>query len=197
METVCFLPLLFPTSAILEPDFDLLGLDVAEDGALSDQLLPPQRAGLGALVVDPLQRLHLLGGVPHVLARVHLLARALPVHRQRHPQSRVPLCRFFLRTFSRGGRKKKEECQCLRGGQSGRLSPEAGSLCRREPPISFMRIMSRSKRALSGRTSSATNRAFLVPVEEERGNEEDGPCAGLLSPDANLENFPLLSVESD
>lgn len=31
----------------------------------------------------------------------------------------------------------------------------------------------------------------------ERGNEEDGPCAGLLSPDANLENFPLLSVESD
>jgi hypothetical protein len=58
--------------AVLEPDLDLLGLDVAEDGAVPDKLLPAQRGGLGALVVHALQRLHLLRRVPHVLARVHV-----------------------------------------------------------------------------------------------------------------------------
>jgi hypothetical protein len=58
--------------AVLEPDLDLLGLDVAEYGAVPDDLLAAQRAGLGAVAVDPLEHLHLLGGVAHVLARVHL-----------------------------------------------------------------------------------------------------------------------------
>jgi len=79
--------------AVLEPDLDLLGLDVAEYGALPDELLPAQRAGLGALAVDALELLDLLGGVAHVLARVHLrcptAARRRPVlaspdHHHRH-----------------------------------------------------------------------------------------------------------------
>jgi hypothetical protein len=57
--------------AVLEPDLDLLGVDAGEDGAVADQLLAAQRARLGALVVEPLQRLHLLRRVPHVLAGVH------------------------------------------------------------------------------------------------------------------------------
>ena len=92
--------------AVLEPDFDLLGLDIREDRALTDQLLSSQGAGLWALGVDSLQGFHLLGGVPHVLAGVggrrHVLAHAaaataptsattLPVlplllrHHHRHP----------------------------------------------------------------------------------------------------------------
>jgi hypothetical protein len=59
--------------AILEPDLDLLGLDVGENGALSDQLLPAQRAGLGALSIDSLERLHLLSRVPHILASVKVV----------------------------------------------------------------------------------------------------------------------------
>jgi hypothetical protein len=82
------LALLLPASAVLEPDLDLLGLDVAEDGAVPDELLPAQRAGLGALAVDALQRLHLLRRVPHVLARVHLRRGAwgepLPARHRRH-----------------------------------------------------------------------------------------------------------------
>jgi hypothetical protein len=77
--------------AVLEPDLDLLGLDVAECGAVPDDLLAAQRAGLGAVAVDPLEHLHLLGGVAHVLARVHLRRpRRRPVlaaarrHHRRH-----------------------------------------------------------------------------------------------------------------
>jgi hypothetical protein len=57
--------------SILEPDLDLFGLDVCQDGALAQQLLPARGCGLGALSVHPFQRLHLLRRVPHVLARVH------------------------------------------------------------------------------------------------------------------------------
>lgn len=56
--------------AILEPDFDLLGLDVGENGAVFDELLAANGAGLGALVVDTLQCLHLLVGVTHILSGV-------------------------------------------------------------------------------------------------------------------------------
>ncbi|BAS85430.1 Os03g0640825 [Oryza sativa Japonica Group] len=100
LQARCLLALLLAAPAVLEPDLDLLGLDVAEYGALADELLAAERAGLGALAVDPLQRLHLLRGVAHVLARVHLrrpsAARRRPVlpphsmhrrhHRRRHPR---------------------------------------------------------------------------------------------------------------
>jgi hypothetical protein len=84
--------------AVLEPDLDLLGVDAGEDGAVADQLLAAQRARLGALVVEPLQRLHLLRRVPHVLAGVHgrrrrrgLLGRHhLPPTRARSPARRPP-----------------------------------------------------------------------------------------------------------
>jgi hypothetical protein len=62
--------------AILEPDFDLLGVDVGENGALPDQLLPAQRAGLGALGIDPLERLDLFGRVPYILPRIKVPADA-------------------------------------------------------------------------------------------------------------------------
>ncbi|RWW75383.1 hypothetical protein BHE74_00016589 [Ensete ventricosum] len=57
--------------SVLEPDLDLLWLDVGENGTLPYELLPPQGARLRALGVDPLERLHLLRSVPHVLPRVH------------------------------------------------------------------------------------------------------------------------------
>ena len=56
--------------AILEPDLDLLGLDVGENGALSNQLLSTQRAGLWALRIDSLERLNLLSCVPYILASI-------------------------------------------------------------------------------------------------------------------------------
>jgi hypothetical protein len=62
--------------AILEPDFDLLGVDVGENGALPDQLLPAQRAGLGALGIDPLESLDLLGRVPYILPGIQMPADA-------------------------------------------------------------------------------------------------------------------------
>jgi len=62
--------------AILEPDFDLLGVDVGENGALPDQLLPAQRAGLGALGIDPLERIDLLGRVPYILPGIKVPADA-------------------------------------------------------------------------------------------------------------------------
>lgn len=77
--------------SILEPDFDLFGLDVGKDGALTNQLLPPHRARLGALRVHSLQCLHLLRRVPHVLPRaVHMPLQsaaalgARPHHHRRH-----------------------------------------------------------------------------------------------------------------
>jgi hypothetical protein len=55
--------------SILEPDLDLFGLDDCQDGALAQQLMPAREGGLGALGVHPLQRIHLLRRVPHVLVR--------------------------------------------------------------------------------------------------------------------------------
>lgn len=54
--------------SILEPDFDLFGLNVRENRALPNQLLPSQRARLWAFRVDSLQGLNLLWCVPHILA---------------------------------------------------------------------------------------------------------------------------------
>jgi len=60
--------------------------------------MPAQRAGLGALAVDALQRLHLLLRVPHVLARVHLGRGGgtrgeppLPARHHRHRRRRARL----------------------------------------------------------------------------------------------------------
>jgi len=54
--------------SILKPNFDLLGLDVLQDGALFDQLVTPDGAGFGALMVHPLQGFHLFVGVANVLS---------------------------------------------------------------------------------------------------------------------------------
>jgi hypothetical protein len=98
--------------AVLEPDLDLLGLDVAEYGALPDELLPAQRAGLGALAVDPLERLHLLGRVAHVLARVH----------QRRPTRRRPVLAAPRRHH---GRHLQEEPSQEEEGDGGEPRPRA------------------------------------------------------------------------
>jgi hypothetical protein len=42
--------------AVLEPEFDLLGVDSGEDGAVANELLAAQRAQLGALVLQSLGR---------------------------------------------------------------------------------------------------------------------------------------------
>jgi hypothetical protein len=95
--------------AVLEPDLDLLGLDVAEDGAVPDELLPAQRGWLGALAVDALQRLHLLRRVPHVLARVHVRRRGgggAPRHR-RHSCCTGPRKRTGGTTARGPGRRRE------------------------------------------------------------------------------------------
>jgi len=60
----------------LEPNFNLLGLDVGKNRALSDQLLPSQGAGLRALSVNPFERFNLLRRVSDILAGVKMLVDA-------------------------------------------------------------------------------------------------------------------------
>ncbi|RWW68044.1 hypothetical protein BHE74_00024460 [Ensete ventricosum] len=87
-----------PLPSVLEPDLDLLRLDVGEDGALPYELLSFQGAGLRALVVDPLERIYLLWSIPHVLPRLHrhrlllALPRLLTAHNHRHlaPSKHIP-----------------------------------------------------------------------------------------------------------
>jgi hypothetical protein len=71
LQTTCLLALFLSTSSILEPDFDLLGLDVGKDWTFSDELLATEGAGLGAVVVEAFQSFHLFRSVPNVLARFH------------------------------------------------------------------------------------------------------------------------------
>lgn len=82
IEEVIILP------AVLKPNFDLFGFNVGEDGAFPDELLPPQRTGLWAFSIDPLQSLHLLRCVPHILAAIHLVVVAgwvlVVLHRKCH-----------------------------------------------------------------------------------------------------------------
>ncbi|RRT76348.1 hypothetical protein B296_00018591 [Ensete ventricosum] len=79
-----------PLPSVLEPDLDLLRLDVGEDRTFPYELLPSQGARLRALAVDPLERLHLLRRVPHVLPRIHRrsllqpLPHLLPAYNHRH-----------------------------------------------------------------------------------------------------------------
>ena len=65
--------LLLAAPPVLEPDLDLLRLDVRQDRALPDQLLPPHRRRLRALRVHSLQRLHLLRRVADVLPALDLV----------------------------------------------------------------------------------------------------------------------------
>lgn len=62
--------------AVLEPDFDLLRLDVGENGALPDQLLPAHGAGLGTLSIDSLKSFNLLSSVADILAVIKVLVYA-------------------------------------------------------------------------------------------------------------------------
>ncbi len=65
--------------SVLEPDFDLLGFNVCKDRAVLDELLAPDRTGLGALMVHTLQSLHLLISVANVLpGSVHPLHACTP-----------------------------------------------------------------------------------------------------------------------
>lgn len=66
-------------SAVLKPDFDLFGLNVAENRTLPNELLPSQGAGLWAFRVDPLQGLNLLWCISHVLTTIHLLVVVVAV----------------------------------------------------------------------------------------------------------------------
>lgn len=58
---------------ILEPNFDLLGLDVGKNGTLSDQLLPSQGAGLGALSINPFEGFNLLSRVSYIFPGIKVL----------------------------------------------------------------------------------------------------------------------------
>lgn len=94
--------------AILKPYFDLLGLDVRQNGALSDQLLSSQGAGLGALSIDSFKRVHLLRGVPDILSTVskvlvYASVTAVSVLSQRH--------RHFHRWEKGWGKKEKQTHQ--------------------------------------------------------------------------------------
>lgn len=56
----------FHSPAVLEPHFDLFGLNVGKNWAFPDQLLAAQRTRFWALRIYPLQRLHLLSRVPDI-----------------------------------------------------------------------------------------------------------------------------------
>lgn len=59
--------------SILKPNFDLFRLYVGKNGALTDQLLPTQRTGLGALRIDSLESFHLLSRVTNILPIIKLV----------------------------------------------------------------------------------------------------------------------------
>jgi hypothetical protein len=70
---------IFGLPPVLEPDFDLLWLNVGQHRRLTDELLSSDGAGLGTLMIHPLQCLHLLVCVPHILPRgIHPTTSPLP-----------------------------------------------------------------------------------------------------------------------
>lgn len=56
--------------SILKPDFDLLRLDIGENGALSDQLLATNGTGFRTFVIEPLKGFNLLRCVSNVFTVV-------------------------------------------------------------------------------------------------------------------------------
>lgn len=67
----------FPLPAILKPDFDLFGFNVWQNGTITDQLLPTQRAWLRTFGINPFERFNLLGGVPDVFSCIEMLIIAI------------------------------------------------------------------------------------------------------------------------
>lgn len=57
--------------SVLEPNLDLLRLNIGENGTLSDELLAAQGTGFGAFMVKPLKCFHLFWCVPHILPVIH------------------------------------------------------------------------------------------------------------------------------
>ena len=53
--------------SVLEPNFDLFGLNVGEDRALADELLAANGAGFGAVMIEPLEGLNLLRCITDIL----------------------------------------------------------------------------------------------------------------------------------
>jgi hypothetical protein len=84
---------IFGLPPVLEPDFDLLWLNVGQHRRLTDELLSSDGAGLGTLMIHPLQCLHLLVCVPHILPRgIHPTTSPLPFWSS--------LCCFFFFSLS-------------------------------------------------------------------------------------------------
>lgn len=57
--------------SVLEPNLDLFGFDVGENGALSYELLAAEGTWFGAFMVEPFECFHLFGCIADVLAVVH------------------------------------------------------------------------------------------------------------------------------
>lgn len=92
---------------ILKPNFNLLGLNVGEDRALSDQLLPAKRARLRALMIQPLKGFDLLRSVSNVLSGVHSSLRFFARSNSHHlstvsknrSSSQTPAPSFFNQSY--------------------------------------------------------------------------------------------------
>ena len=62
---------------MLNPDFDLLGLDVRQNGTVADQLLSMQLARLRTLDINPFEGFHLLASVPDIFSGIEMPAHAI------------------------------------------------------------------------------------------------------------------------
>lgn len=98
----------------MEPNFDLLGLDVGENRTFPYKLLTSHGAGFGAVVVEPLECLNLLGRVPHILAVIQyllitILARRTHTHHPRPLRFHQHLRRNKIKTQNYSEKKKKEK----------------------------------------------------------------------------------------
>lgn len=87
---------------ILKPYFDLFGFNVGQNWTLENQLLPPQRAGLRTLRINPLQSLNLLSCVSDIFSSVNttMLANA--------PTATLPMLLCHHRHFCFSLEKRKQ-----------------------------------------------------------------------------------------
>ena len=70
--------------SVLKPNFDLFGLDVGENRAFPDKLLPANGTGFGALVIEPLKGFNLLRRVTDIFPVVHHSLTILAGHCHHH-----------------------------------------------------------------------------------------------------------------
>jgi hypothetical protein len=122
--------------SVLEPDFDLLGFNVCKDRAVLDELLAPDRTGLGALMVHTLQSLHLLISVANVLpGSVH------PLHACTPRSSLLLPPRFASKICNRKTTLQTIpiclQCALLFSWSEGRWSWNANVLIQRLPSVSL------------------------------------------------------------